>query len=134
MVEVVRQQLEADWPQTRCHLTACPQWPPLAHVTVPLDSNQAPSLVQGARPVLLNATLSQCFTQPQAALTFVTLPGFPFSQKDLENLKAEVQRRQQLQESIKSGEQLEAEDKAVEEKEAEPSMPSAAIPLTQSSA
>lgn len=79
-------------------------------------------------------TLSQCFTQPQAGLTFVTLPGFPFSQKDLENLKAEVQRRQQLQESIKSGEQLEAEDKAVEEKEAEPSMPSAAIPLTQSSA
>uniref|UniRef100_A0A803V0H9 Clustered mitochondria protein homolog n=1 Tax=Ficedula albicollis TaxID=59894 RepID=A0A803V0H9_FICAL len=58
----------------------------------------------------------------------------PLSQKDLENLKAEVQRRQQLQESMKSGEQLEAEDKAVEEKEAEPSMPSAAIPLTQSSA
>ncbi|XP_035198965.1 clustered mitochondria protein homolog [Oxyura jamaicensis] len=58
----------------------------------------------------------------------------PLSQKDLENLKAEVQRRQQLQESIKSGEQLEPEDKAVEEKEAEPSMPSAAIPLTQSSA
>uniref|UniRef100_A0A8C5TVR7 Clustered mitochondria protein homolog n=1 Tax=Malurus cyaneus samueli TaxID=2593467 RepID=A0A8C5TVR7_9PASS len=48
----------------------------------------------------------------------------PLSQKDLENLKAEVQRRQQLQESMKSGEQLEAEDKAVEEKEAEPSMPS----------
>uniref|UniRef100_A0A8D2PQL2 Clustered mitochondria protein homolog n=1 Tax=Zosterops lateralis melanops TaxID=1220523 RepID=A0A8D2PQL2_ZOSLA len=58
----------------------------------------------------------------------------PLSQKDLENLKAEVQRRQQLQESMKSGEQLEAEDKAVEEKEAEPSMPSTAIPLTQSSA
>ncbi|KAK4812456.1 hypothetical protein QYF61_026449 [Mycteria americana] len=58
----------------------------------------------------------------------------PLSQKDLENLKAEVQRRQQLQESIKSGEQLEPEDKAVEEKEAEPSMPSAEIPLTQSSA
>ncbi|XP_009467312.1 PREDICTED: clustered mitochondria protein homolog [Nipponia nippon] len=58
----------------------------------------------------------------------------PLSQKDLENLKAEVQRRQQLQESIKSGEQLEPEDKAVEEKEAEPSMPSAARPLTQSSA
>ncbi|XP_065709490.1 clustered mitochondria protein homolog isoform X1 [Patagioenas fasciata] len=58
----------------------------------------------------------------------------PLSQKDLENLKAEVQRRQQLQESIRSGEQLEPEDKAVEEKEAEPSMPSAAIPLTQSSA
>uniref|UniRef100_A0A8B9CAD4 Clustered mitochondria protein homolog n=1 Tax=Anser brachyrhynchus TaxID=132585 RepID=A0A8B9CAD4_9AVES len=58
----------------------------------------------------------------------------PLSQKDLENLKAEVQRRQQLQESIKSGEQLEPEDKAVEEKEAEPSMPSTAIPLTQSSA
>ncbi|XP_009079958.1 PREDICTED: clustered mitochondria protein homolog [Acanthisitta chloris] len=57
----------------------------------------------------------------------------PLSQKDLENLKAEVQRRQQLQESMKSGEQLEAEDKAVE-KEAEPSTPSAAIPLTQSSA
>ncbi|KAF4789699.1 Clustered mitochondria protein like protein [Turdus rufiventris] len=57
----------------------------------------------------------------------------PLSQKDLENLKAEVQRRQQLQESMKSGEQLEAEDR-VEEKEAEPSMPSAAIPLTQSSA
>ncbi|KAJ7410654.1 Clustered mitochondria protein like protein [Willisornis vidua] len=59
----------------------------------------------------------------------------PLSQKDLENLKAEVQRRQQLQESMKTaGEQLEAEDKAVEEKEAEPSMPSAAVPLTQSSA
>uniref|UniRef100_A0A8C6ZFP5 Clustered mitochondria protein homolog n=1 Tax=Nothoprocta perdicaria TaxID=30464 RepID=A0A8C6ZFP5_NOTPE len=58
----------------------------------------------------------------------------PLSQKDLENLKAEVQRRQQLQESLKSGEQLEPEDKAPEEKEAEPSMPSAAIPLTQSSA
>ncbi|XP_010302943.2 clustered mitochondria protein homolog isoform X1 [Balearica regulorum gibbericeps] len=58
----------------------------------------------------------------------------PLSQKDLENLKAEVQRRQQLQESIKSGEQLEPEDKAMEEKEAEPSMPSAEIPLTQSSA
>uniref|UniRef100_A0A8C6ZCC4 Clustered mitochondria protein homolog n=1 Tax=Nothoprocta perdicaria TaxID=30464 RepID=A0A8C6ZCC4_NOTPE len=57
----------------------------------------------------------------------------PLSQKDLENLKAEVQRRQQLQESLKSGEQLEPEDKAPEEKEAEPSMPSAAIPLTQSS-
>jgi len=52
----------------------------------------------------------------------------------LENLKAEVQRRQQLQESIKSGEQLEPEDRAGEEKEAEPSMPSAAIPLTQSPA
>ncbi|XP_062448447.1 clustered mitochondria protein homolog isoform X1 [Rhea pennata] len=58
----------------------------------------------------------------------------PLSQKDLENLKAEVQRRQQLQESIKSGEQVEPEDKALEEKEAEPSMPSAEIPLTQSSA
>lgn len=65
---------------------------------------------------------------------FATLPGLPFSQKDLENLKAEVQRRQQLQESIKSSDQLEPADKAVEEKEAEPSMPSTAIPLTQSSA
>lgn len=65
---------------------------------------------------------------------FAPLPGLPFSQKDLENLKAEVQRRQQLQESIKSGDQLEPADRAVEEKEAEPSMPSTAIPLTQSSA
>lgn len=73
-------------------------------------------------------------TIPKARLTFATLPGFPFSQKDLENLKAEVQRRQQLQESIKSGEQLEPEDKAMEEKEAEPSMPSAESPVTQSSA
>ena len=71
---------------------------------------------------------------PRATLTFAPLPGFPFSQKDLENLKAEVQRRQQLQESMKSGEPLEPEDKAAEEKEAEPSMPSAEIPLTQSSA
>lgn len=73
-------------------------------------------------------------TIPKGSLMFAALPGFPFSQKDLENLKAEVQRRQQLQESIKSGGQLEPEDKAVEEKEAEPSMPSAEIPLTQSSA
>uniref|UniRef100_A0A8C3GPU9 Clustered mitochondria protein homolog n=1 Tax=Cairina moschata TaxID=8855 RepID=A0A8C3GPU9_CAIMO len=57
----------------------------------------------------------------------------PLSQKDLENLKAEVQRRQQLQESIKSGEHLEPDDKAVEEKEAEPSMPSAGLGLPWSS-
>lgn len=82
---------------------------------------------------LLNMTLSWGFTIPMASLMPAPLTAFPFSQKDLENLKAEVQRRQQLQESMKSGEQLEAEDK-VEEKEAEPSMPSAAIPLTQSSA
>lgn len=89
--------------------------------------------VQGVFPPL-NTTLSWCFTNPTASLMPAPLPAFPFSQKDLENLKAEVQRRQQLQESMKSGEQVEAEDKAVEEKEAEPSMPSAAIPLTQSSA
>lgn len=83
---------------------------------------------------LLNMALSWCFTIPTASLMSAPLAAFPFSQKDLENLKAEVQRRQQLQESMKSGEQLEAEDKAVEEKEAEPSMPSTAIPLTQSSA
>ena len=79
--------------------------------------------------------LSLCFT-PFFIFANICYPSWfsPLSQKDLENLKAEVQRRQQLQESIKSGEHLEPEDKAVEEKEAEPSMPSAAIPLTQSSA
>ncbi|XP_067866633.1 clustered mitochondria protein homolog isoform X2 [Heterodontus francisci] len=37
----------------------------------------------------------------------------PLSQKDLENLKAEVQRRQQLQEAVKSAEQEEARDEKV---------------------
>ncbi|XP_074869438.1 clustered mitochondria protein homolog isoform X2 [Carettochelys insculpta] len=56
----------------------------------------------------------------------------PLSQKDLENLKAEVQRRQQLQETMKSSEQLEAEDKVSEEREAEPSLPSVEVPAQSS--
>lgn len=62
------------------------------------------------------------------------LSAFLPSQKDLENLKAEVQRRQQLQEAVKSSEQLEAEDTGSEEREAEPSMASAEVPPAQSSA
>ncbi|XP_061460859.1 clustered mitochondria protein homolog isoform X2 [Rhineura floridana] len=51
----------------------------------------------------------------------------PLSQKDLENLKAEVQRRQQLQEALGSGEQLELEDKeSPKESEPEASLPTTA--------
>ncbi|KAM9320299.1 clustered mitochondria protein homolog [Gastrophryne carolinensis] len=39
----------------------------------------------------------------------------PLSQKDLENLKAEVQRRQQLQEAVKGAENQETENKETEE-------------------
>ncbi|XP_066455723.1 clustered mitochondria protein homolog isoform X1 [Eleutherodactylus coqui] len=42
----------------------------------------------------------------------------PLSQKDLENLKAEVQRRQQLQEAIKGTDNQETENKAAETSEA----------------
>lgn len=50
------------------------------------------------------------------------------SQKDLENLKAEVQRRQQLQEALKSGDQADAEERVQEESETEPSLLPAAAP------
>ncbi|XP_019401109.1 PREDICTED: clustered mitochondria protein homolog isoform X1 [Crocodylus porosus] len=58
----------------------------------------------------------------------------PLSQKDLENLKAEVQRRQQLQEAIRSSEQLEPEDSISEERQTETSTPSAEVPPAQDSA
>ncbi|KAJ7309056.1 hypothetical protein JRQ81_008347 [Phrynocephalus forsythii] len=47
----------------------------------------------------------------------------PLSQKDLENLKAEVQRRQQLQEALKSSEQPESEEKSPEESQPVTVMP-----------
>ncbi|XP_028563359.2 clustered mitochondria protein homolog isoform X1 [Podarcis muralis] len=52
----------------------------------------------------------------------------PLSQKDLENLKAEVQRRQQLQEVLKGSEELESEEKPTEESEPEASPPAATAP------
>ncbi|XP_060115464.1 clustered mitochondria protein homolog [Heteronotia binoei] len=52
----------------------------------------------------------------------------PLSQKDLENLKAEVQRRQQLQEALKTADQLESEEKSPEERAFEPSLPLADAP------
>ncbi|XP_042298388.1 clustered mitochondria protein homolog isoform X2 [Sceloporus undulatus] len=52
----------------------------------------------------------------------------PISQKDLENLKAEVQRQQQLQEAFKSGEQPESEDKSPEEREPEGNPPVISAP------
>lgn len=66
-------------------------------------------------------------------LTVLASPPFP-SQKDLEDLKAEVQRRQQLQEAIRSSEQLEPEDSISEERETETSTPSAEVPPAQDSA
>nr|XP_020666387.1 clustered mitochondria protein homolog [Pogona vitticeps] len=47
----------------------------------------------------------------------------PLSQKDLENLKAEVQRRQQLQEALKGGEHPESEEKPPEESQSVPVTP-----------
>lgn len=96
-------------------------------------TDQAPC-AGAAEPRALGWGWSSPCVHPIPSSNVCHLSCFPLSQKDLENLKAEVQRRQQLQESIKGSEQLDPEDKAVEEKEAEPRMPPAAIPLTQSSA
>ncbi|XP_048374702.1 clustered mitochondria protein homolog isoform X2 [Sphaerodactylus townsendi] len=53
----------------------------------------------------------------------------PLSQKDLENLKAEVQRRQQLQEALKTSDPLESEEeKSLSEGASEPSLPLAEAP------
>lgn len=65
---------------------------------------------------------------------------FPFwhchsSQKDLENLKAEVQRRQQLQEAIKGADHQEADNKDTEvTEESKVSTATAETIQTQSSA
>ncbi|XP_054857131.1 clustered mitochondria protein homolog isoform X1 [Eublepharis macularius] len=52
----------------------------------------------------------------------------PLSQKDLENLKAEVQRRQQLQEALKTSSQSEPEDKSPEARASELRLPLAEAP------
>uniref|UniRef100_A0A8D0BWV9 Clustered mitochondria protein homolog n=2 Tax=Salvator merianae TaxID=96440 RepID=A0A8D0BWV9_SALMN len=52
----------------------------------------------------------------------------PLSQKDLETLKAEVQRRQQLQETLKSSEPPPLKEKALQEKESEVAQAADATP------